>query len=186
MGQSMFDLDMNVALILLFSFFVLALSLGVIWAKDLLVVILFSSMISFNMTIIYALLLAPDVAMTEAAVGACLTTLVFLASISHIGKGLETKNSYDITGITLIAIAGFLLIYIAQDLPSFGETTNPIHQGVVNYYNHNTGKDIGIPSIVAAVLASYRGFDTLGETTVIFTAALGALALLGKRKTNAR
>lgn len=34
--------------------------------------------------------------------------------------------------------------------------------------------------MVTSVLASYRGYDTLGETTVIFTAALGVLALLGR------
>jgi multicomponent Na+:H+ antiporter subunit B len=37
-----------------------------------------------------------------------------------------------------------------------------------------------VPNLVTAVLASYRGFDTLGEVTVIFTAGVGVMLLLGR------
>ena len=40
--------------------------------------------------------------------------------------------------------------------------------------------EIGLPNVVTSVLASYRGYDTLGETYVIFTAAAGVLAILGR------
>ena len=44
--------------------------------------------------------------------------------------------------------------------------------------------EIGIPNAVTSVLASYRGYDTLGEVFVIFTAGIGALALLENRRGN--
>ena len=43
-------------------------------------------------------------------------------------------------------------------------------------------KETGVPNVVTAVLASYRGYDTLGETTVVFTAGIGVIALLRQRK----
>ena len=39
-----------------------------------------------------------------------------------------------------------------------------------------------MPNLVTAVLASYRGFDTLGEVTVVLTAGIGVLLLLGRRE----
>ncbi|NBP72957.1 MAG: cation:proton antiporter, partial [Alphaproteobacteria bacterium] len=47
------------------------------------------------------------------------------------------------------------------------------------YYLENTKKHTGIPNVVTAVLASYRGYDTLGEVVVIFTAGIGVILLLG-------
>ena len=47
------------------------------------------------------------------------------------------------------------------------------------YYIAHAEAETGVPNVVTAVLASYRGFDTLGEVTVIFTAGIGVLALLG-------
>jgi multicomponent Na+:H+ antiporter subunit B len=49
-------------------------------------------------------------------------------------------------------------------------------------YIEESGDEIGVPNIVTSVLASYRGYDTLGEVTVIFTAACGVLVLLGRSR----
>ena len=49
-------------------------------------------------------------------------------------------------------------------------------------YIIESGNEIGIPNLVTSVLASYRGYDTLGEITVIFTACIGVLILLGRSK----
>ncbi len=43
-------------------------------------------------------------------------------------------------------------------------------------------QETGVPNVVTAVLASYRGYDTLGETTVVFTAGAGVVALLRRRR----
>ena len=57
-----------------------------------------------------------------------------------------------------------------------------MHQHVADRYINESPDEIGIPNVVTSVLASYRGYDTLGETAVIFTAGVGVLALLGIRR----
>jgi multicomponent Na+:H+ antiporter subunit B len=63
-------------------------------------------------------------------------------------------------------------------MPPYGAATNPVHQHVAPRYLERSGEEIGVPNVVTSVLASYRGFDTLGETTVVFTAAIGVMILL--------
>jgi multicomponent Na+:H+ antiporter subunit B len=83
----------------------------------------------------------------------------------------------------LLSIAtGAGLIWGTLALPPFGVATSPIHQNVAPHYLANSIKETHVPNVVTAVLADYRGYDTLGETTVIFTAGIGVLLLLGSRR----
>jgi multicomponent Na+:H+ antiporter subunit B len=68
-------------------------------------------------------------------------------------------------------------------LPEIGLLSSPIHQHIVPDYILGSRDDIGIPNIVTSVLASYRGYDTFGETIVVFTAGVAVLVLL-KNNTN--
>ena len=70
------------------------------------------------------------------------------------------------------------LSYIISDLPKFGEAKASVDSYVTNYYIKNTDKEIGIPNVVTSVLASYRGFDTLGEVVVIFIAGISVIGIL--------
>jgi multicomponent Na+:H+ antiporter subunit B len=72
-----------------------------------------------------------------------------------------------------------------MDLPLFGNEDSAVLTHVSKYYVDNTSNDIGIPSIVAAILAGYRGYDTLGETTVILIAGIAVLVILSRRKPDA-
>jgi multicomponent Na+:H+ antiporter subunit B len=69
-------------------------------------------------------------------------------------------------------------------LPPFGYADNPIHLHVAPHYLQNSIKETNVPNVVTSVLADYRGYDTLGETTVIFTAGIGVMLLLlgGRRR----
>ena len=71
-----------------------------------------------------------------------------------------------------------------QDIPAFGKAENPVQIYLADKYIIESEKEIGIPNLVTSVLASYRGFDTLGEVTVIFTAGIGVLMLLGRSRRN--
>jgi multicomponent Na+:H+ antiporter subunit B len=71
-------------------------------------------------------------------------------------------------------------------MPHFAAPDAPIQQHVAPRYLEQSPNEIGIPNVVTAVLASYRGYDTLGELTVIFTAGIGVLALLGLRRRRSR
>jgi len=76
-------------------------------------------------------------------------------------------------------VTGAGLVYGTLDMPAFGSAEAPVHLHVGSDYIARAEADTGVPNIVTAVLASYRGYDTLGETTVIFAAATAVLLLLG-------
>jgi len=84
--------------------------------------------------------------------------------------------------IILLVLLGFFLMLGTKDLPDFGDPAAPAHQHVSPYYVENTEKDFAMREMVTAILAGYRGYDTLGETTVIFTAGLIVVMLMEERK----
>ena len=123
---------------------------------------------------------------TEAAVGAGIATVLGLVTLSLTGRPEEKPSSRSTVGAFMVTmVTGAVLINTTFDMPSFGDPQAPIHQHVAPRYIEESGREIGVPNIVTSVLASYRGYDTLGETTVIFTAACGVLALLGRRRRRA-
>ena len=74
--------------------------------------------------------------------------------------------------VTLIVI-GALLLMVAQEMPAFGDPANPVHNEVSEFYLENTQEETGVQNVVAAIITDYRGFDTLGELTVLLTAIAG-------------
>ena len=90
---------------------------------------------------------------------------------------LTRKN--HIIPIFVVLVTGAGLIYSTSDMPAFGDPNAPVHTHVTPRYIEQSGQEIGIPNIVTSVLASYRGFDTLGEVAVVFTALIAVLLLLG-------
>jgi multicomponent Na+:H+ antiporter subunit B len=84
--------------------------------------------------------------------------------------------------LVLSVAVGALLAYGMQGLPAFSDPQAPIHTHVAPRYLKEGPKETGVPNVVTAVLASYRGFDTLGETLVVFTAGAGVIALLRRRQ----
>lgn len=88
-----------------------------------------------------------------------------------------------IAALLAVILAGGMLIYAGQDLPAFGDQKSPANQHpIVEYYINNSQSESGVGNIVTAVLANYRGYDTLGETAVIFTAGMAVLLLLRRRE----
>ena len=76
---------------------------------------------------------------------------------------------------------GAVLIWGVSGLPPFGIAEQPVHVLGPDYLERSL-KETGIPNVVTSVLASYRGFDTLGEVIVIFTGGIGVLALLKRSR----
>ncbi|MDQ3025238.1 MAG: DUF4040 domain-containing protein [Pseudomonadota bacterium] len=147
------------------------------------VVVLFGAY-SFLMATTLAALDAPDVAMTEAAVGAGISTVLMLGAL-HLVRSLEAKPAQGaVVPLVVVLLVGALIVYGTLGLPSFSDPRAPIHTHVVPRYLQEGLKETGVPNIVTAVLASYRGYDTLGETTVVFTAGIGVIALLRRRRSH--
>lgn len=154
---------------------------GVILARNLLTSTIILSVFSLLMAILYLILKAPDVAMTEAAVGAGISTLLFLATLFLIGAK-EKKSAHPVLPLVVIGLTSFALIYATLGMPAFGDANAPANLHVAQYYIQHSSLETGIPNIVTSVLASYRGFDTLGEVMVIFTAGIAVLLLLGNKR----
>ena len=127
---------------------------------------------------------AVDVAFTEAAVGAGIALILFLGALSLIKYKEKNKNEISFLGLSIVILTGCLLIYGLQDIPAFGSPENPVQTYLADRYIVGSEKEIGIPNLVTSVLASYRGYDTLGEVTVIFTACIGVLMLLGRNRSD--
>jgi multicomponent Na+:H+ antiporter subunit B len=124
---------------------------------------------------------APDVAFTEAAVGAGITTVLMLATLALTTKEEMVPRRRPWLALLLVVLTGCALVYAIVDMPFYGDPLAPEHLHVAPRYIKETPVKIGIPNVVTAVLASYRGYDTLGETTVIFTAGVAVLLLLRER-----
>lgn len=90
-----------------------------------------------------------------------------------------------ILAIISVIITGVILIYGTQDMPDWADPQSPASTHVSPRYIEKTLEETATPNAVTSVLADYRGYDTLGETTVIFTAGVACVLLLrarGKRK----
>ena len=79
----------------------------------------------------------------------------------------------------ICGIVGAALLYATLDMPAYGDPNSPANAYVGAAYIERSPEDIDVPNLVTGVLASYRGYDTLGETLVVFTAGLACVLLLG-------
>jgi multicomponent Na+:H+ antiporter subunit B len=153
--------------------------------RNLFSVVMLAGIYSFLMATVLVALDAVDVAMTEASVGAGISTVLLLGAL-YLTKGEEAKPIHAPWMPLAVSVAvGAALVYGSLGLPAFSDPQAPIHVHVVPRYLVESVKETGVVNVVTAVLASYRGFDTLGETTVVFTAGAGVIALLRRRRRRA-
>jgi multicomponent Na+:H+ antiporter subunit B len=125
---------------------------------------------------------AADVAFTEAAVGSGISTVLMLATLALTRQHEEKKPAHHARlPLLVVSITAAALVYGTYDIPSFGDPDSPAQQHVKPRYISRSIEETGSANAVTAVLASYRGYDTLGEVAVIFTAAMGVLLLIGGR-----
>jgi multicomponent Na+:H+ antiporter subunit B len=179
------ELLINTALLTLLAI----VTVGITRQRNLFGAVILSGIYSFLMASTFMLLDAPDVAMTEAAVGAGVSTVFLLAAL-HLTGSIEQKSIQTPAVPMFVALGvGAALVWGSVGLSPFGSPDAPIHQHVGPVYLANTQSDMGIPNVVTAVLADYRGFDTLGEVVVVFTAGIGVMLLLrgsGRRRREER
>ena len=146
--------------------------------RSLFSVVVLTSIYSFLIASVLVVLDAVDVAMTEASVGAGISTVLLLTAL-HLIKTLEMRPvRRRIPPLLVSLVTGGAVVWGTLVLPPFGVANAPIHQHVVPRYIERSIEETNVPNLVSSVLADYRGYDTLGETTVIFTAGIGVLVLL--------
>lgn len=154
-------------------------TIAIVNQRSLLGAVVLASIYSFLMATVMIVLDAVDVAMTEASVGAAISTVLLLAALHLVKTREEAPRRPKLLPLLLCGAVGAMLVWGSLVMPPFGAADAVIHQHVVPRYLNDAVRETGVPNIVTVVLADYRGFDTLGETTVIFIAGLGVMLLLG-------
>ncbi|MDE2698834.1 MAG: DUF4040 domain-containing protein [Gemmatimonadota bacterium] len=159
--------------------FMIVLAIAVSRMHNLFMAAMMLGIFSFLAAIVFTLLDAVDVAFTEAAVGAGVSTVLLLGTLSLTTREEKIIKKNNALALLVVLITGSALIYGTLDMPQYGDPNAPVHQHVADRYIEKSEEEMGIPNIVTSVLASYRGYDTLGEVAVIFTAGIGVILLLG-------
>lgn len=161
-------------------------TIAIVRQRSLFGVVILASIYSFVMASVLIVLDAVDVAMTEASVGAGVSTVLLLATL-HLVKTTEMKRVRpNLLPLFVSLGTGAVLVWGTLVLPPFGTPDAAIHRHVAPRYLADSIKETNVPNVVTSVLADYRGFDTLGETTVIFTAGIGVMLLLRKARRRGR
>ncbi len=160
--------------------FLVAITFVIFRLRDLFAAVMLTGFFSLLSATLYTVMDAVDVAFTEAAVGAGVSTVLMLRTLALTSTRADHRHNRPavIPLLAVVAIGG-VLVYGTFDMPRYGDAEAPIHHYMAPRFIEDSPAEIGVPNIVTSVLASYRGYDTFGETTVIFAAAVGVLLLLG-------
>jgi multicomponent Na+:H+ antiporter subunit B len=161
--------------------FVLGCAVGTALLKDTLAAVMAFAAYSLGISIIWLVLQAPDVGLTEAAVGAGIMTILFLIALANTVTPDADRLLERVRWRTVGLVGAFVVVMAATvpALPAIGDPTAPVAGGeVTSYYLDNAYAETGVKNAVTAVLAAYRGFDTLGEAVVVFSAGVVALSVL--------
>jgi len=167
--------------------FVLVVALLTAVVRDVLTAIVVFAAYSLGLAILWVLYRAPDVGLTEAAVGAGVTTALLLLAISGAVRPVSSgvfadRRSVRPRSVLVVGLVAGGLLLTVPALPPVGSVETPAFGAVAEFYLEDA-VERGIDNAVTAVLVVYRGFDTFGEVAVVFTAAVAALAILGREVT---
>ncbi|GAB7011993.1 DUF4040 domain-containing protein [Halolamina salina] len=138
---------------------------------------------SLGIAIVWVFLRAPDVGLTEAAVGAGVMTVLFLLTIVKT-EHRETERTFERIDLRAAGVAVALVLVLSTTLfalPAVGDANSAVSDDdVTEYYLDNAYEETEVKNAVTAVLAAYRGFDTMGEAAVVYSAGVGLLVVLDR------
>lgn len=167
---------------ILFAVFLLTMlvitAIAIVRTPDLFAAVMLLGIFSLLMAANFFVLDAADVALTEAAVGAGISTVLFLGALALTAARERSSLAPPRLALVVVLITAATVVYATFDKPALGDPNAPVHQHVAPWYLEQTPVLIGIPNVVTAVLGSFRGYDTLGEVFVVFAAAIGVLFVL--------
>ncbi len=162
-----------------------------------------ASILGLFVMIVYLIISAPDVAITEAAVGSAISTMFFLVAIKGMSKHLKPKSGVKIdkvekikkniimasilhNPILMIILIAAVFIGVSDAFIEIGKIQTNEHMESATFYINKTYNETGVGNLVTSVLASYRGFDTLIENLVIMTSAMGVFYILSLKDESQR
>jgi multicomponent Na+:H+ antiporter subunit B len=172
--------------------------------RSLLSATLMTGIYSLLMCLVWTHMDAMDVAFTEASVGAGISTILLLGALLHVGTEEKPGKAIHWPALVVVTLLGGALIYGSLDFPPFGDAKTPTQLNPVSmsyikqdcprvpdWNGHHKGEVIlghgdyyhgHCPNFVTSVIVSYRGYDTMYETTVIFIAGMSMILFLRKRR----
>lgn len=164
--------------------FLVVIAIGIIVLRDLLGAVILLGVYSLVAAGAFVVMDAVDVAFTEAAVGSGISTILFLGALSFTSHKQKPRGHDSVAALVFVVITGGVLIYGTLDMPYYGSAESPAqtHPELAVRFIEESGSEVGPPNIVTSVLGSYRGYDTLGETLVVFAAGIAVLSILGLKR----
>jgi len=167
--------------------FVLVSAGAVILLRDVLAVIVAFAAYSLGLALLWLTLQAPDVALTEAAIGAGVTTVLFLLTLAKTVRPstdgqLFASINWPAAAVAVLFCAALLVTVPAIPAVGAEDATAYQNEDVTGYYLENAKEETGVKNVVTAVLAAYRGFDTLGEAVVVFAAGVSVLLVIREER----
>ena len=138
-----------------------ATTVALLRIRNLFAVVMLFSIFSLLAASVYVVVDAVDVALTEAAVGAGISTILMLATLALVGHGQRVPAGprRPLVALAVVTMTGAALLWATLDMPRFGDPDAPAHRHVAPRYIEDSPTEIGIPNVVASVLASYRGYE---------------------------
>ncbi|PIE15869.1 MAG: cation:proton antiporter [Rhodobacterales bacterium] len=170
----MLEILINLALFIM----LVATAIAITHMRQLFAITMLTGVFSLLSAMLLVTLDAVDVAFTEAAVGAGISTVLMLSTLTLTARVEKPSRHSRFLPLLVSFATGAAIIYGTLDMPNFGDANSAAQTGVAADYMADSPQDMGIPNVVTVVLASYRGFDTMGETAVVFTAGVGVLMLI--------
>lgn len=169
---------MELALIFIISFMIIA-AIVAIHARDLLSAIIAQGFAGYGLVICFLLLKAPDLAIVQIVVET-ITLIIMVAivmdSSRQVSSGFSDRQSW--TSSLVAVVSAVILLWFFHDaislLSAFGEG----HLRMSEAYITGAVEKTGSINPVTGILFDFRGYDTLGEATVLFAAVMGVLTII--------
>lgn len=154
-------------------------SIYILHAGDLLSAVISYGIVGFGLVICFLLLRAPDLAIIQIVVETITLVIMIAVIIDSTREEVKTvlsRKGILFTSIMVLILAGFAVYYYLaiRGLAPFGEHIMRMSQ----IYVDSGAEDTGAVNLVTGVLLDYRAYDTLGEATILFTAAIGVITVM--------
>lgn len=164
-------------LLLLIGFVILACIIA-IEAKGLLSTVISVGAAGLALSVIFLLLGAPDLAITQVVVEVLCLVLLIRAAVVREDTTFESRRDRFVVAVALVSCGVFMVLacYAMQSMVAFGK---PLMSLANQYLTLGKG-ETGAVNYVMGVLLDFRAYDTLGEATVIFCSIIGAYAVIRK------
>ena len=179
---------MEIVLSIVIVFMILG-AIYALYARDLLSALIACGIVGYGLVICFLLLRAPDLAIVQIVVETITLVIMVAVVLNSTREELKEKAVVNIDGVSyvhqryivnviLVIVFAFFLLYFFKEsiytLDRLGEHVTRMSTA----YIENAAEQTGSANLVTGVLFDFRGYDTLGEATILFTAVVGILTIL--------